>query len=330
LSCYFWRLGPFVCCTFLVLHWFWKSKIGYSLFSSFYSLPSHNYPRARCLPATRATCPIARPRPLCPQQTVVVVLSLCRLSCCKLRSLIEPLSVTMDASSDELRIAKHLLLSSPPGQFDLILQDLTELLSLSQDWTETTRQEHNSRTGREALDSFKTTQPENDALGLQDGMQQYIDQFYDSKGVTSNHTFSSPNEDGQVTILLYAERIQLQQYHAGSWMARYFINAHADRNTFTISGTIVLHAHTFENGNLQLKSTVDLPSVETNKSGIFQQIQKWDEASVMTLRGVYDDMPGEILKKLRRVMPVTRTRFVWNVEGHRGIRQLGVEVQNRE
>ena len=236
----------------------------------------------------------------------------------------------MEASSDQLRIAKHLLLSSPPGQFDLILQDLTEIISPSQDWIKTIRHEHNSRTGREALDSSNAPKLENDSLDLQDGMQQYTDQFYNARGVNANHVLSSPNADGQVTILLYAERIQLQQYHAGSWTARYFINEHVDEEKLTISGKIVLHAHTFENGNLQLKSIVDLPRVETNKSGIFQQIQKWDEDSVMALRGVYDDMSGDILKKLRRVMPVTRTRFDWNVEGHRGIRQLGIEVQNRE
>mmetsp|Transcript_20606 Transcript_20606/g.30404 ORF Transcript_20606/g.30404 Transcript_20606/m.30404 type:complete len:238 (-) Transcript_20606:53-766(-) len=237
----------------------------------------------------------------------------------------------MDASSDQLRIAKHLLLSSPPGQFHLVLQDLTEIVSPPQEWIATIRKEHDSRTGREALDQRdQQQQDQSDSLGLKDNMQKYIDEFYSSKGVQSNHVISPPNNDGQVTILLYAERIQLQQYHAGSWTARYFINENDGNDTVSMSGTIVIHAHTFENGNLQLKSIVDLPRVETSKSGIFQQIQKWDEESVVTLRGIYDDMSGEVLKKLRRVMPITRTRFDWNAEGHKGIRQLGIEVQNRE
>jgi hypothetical protein len=236
----------------------------------------------------------------------------------------------MDASPDQLRIAKHLLLSSPPGQFHLVLQDLTEIVSPSQEWIETVRKEYNSRTGREAL-LDQQQQDQSDSLGLNDNMQQYIDDFHSSKGVQSNHVISHPNNDGLVTILLYAERIQLQQYHAGSWTARYFINENDGNGTVSMSGTLVIHAHTFEIGNLQLKSIVNLPVVETSKSGIFQQIQKWEEESVGTLRGIYDDMSGEVLKKLRRVMPVTRTRFDWkNAEGHKGIRQLGIEVQNRE
>jgi hypothetical protein len=236
----------------------------------------------------------------------------------------------MDASPDQLRIAKHLLLSSPPGQFHLVLQDLTEIVSPSQEWIETVRKEYNSRTGREAL-LDQQQQDQSDSLGLNDNMQQYIDDFHSSKGVQSNHVISHPNNDGLVTILLYAERIQLQQYHAGSWTARYFINEIDGNGTVSMSGTLVIHAHTFEIGNLQLKSIVNLPVVETSKSGIFQQIQKWEEESVGTLRGIYDDMSGEVLKKLRRVMPVTRTRFGWkNAEGHKGIRQLGIEVQNRE
>lgn len=236
----------------------------------------------------------------------------------------------MDASSDQLRIAKHLLLSSPPGQFHLVLQDLTEIVSPSQEWIEAIRKEYNSRTGREALD-HPQQQDQSDSLGLKDNMQQYIDEFYSSKGVQSNHVISPPNNNGQITILLYAERIQLQQYHAGSWTARYLINENDGIGTVSMSGTLIIHAHTFESGNLQLKSIVDLPRVETSKSGIFQQIQKWDEESVGTLRGIYDDMSGEVLKKLRRVMPVTRTRFDWkNAEGHKGIRKLGIEVQNRE
>jgi len=237
----------------------------------------------------------------------------------------------MDTSTDQLRIARHLLLSSPPGQFELILRDLQDILSssLTPKWVEEIRTEYNSRTGREALLEPDQEKDKITDIGLDEGMKNYIAEYYASQGVKSNYRITAGENGAEFSILLYAERIQLEHFHAGSWTARYSIKTCGD--AMAISGKISLHAHTFENGNLQIKSMVNLPEVQTKKDGIFKQIKKWDEESVMTLRGVYDDMSGDILKKLRRVMPVTRTRFDWNVEGHRGIRELGVEVvQNRE
>ncbi len=235
----------------------------------------------------------------------------------------------METSNDQLRIARHLLLSSPPGQFDHILKDLQDLIPtvLTERRAEELQKEYNARSGREALQ-----QPDSSAVGnvgLEEGIQNYVNQYYTSKGVKANFQISQADSEREFSILLYAERICFQQFHTGSWTARYSIQF-LDGDTVEISGKMSLHAHTFERGNIQLKSMVDLPSVQTSQKGIFSQIQKWDEDTVMSLHSVYDEMSGDILKKFRRIMPVTRRRFDWNVQGHRGLRELGMEVQSRE
>ena len=74
----------------------------------------------------------------------------------------------MDISNDQLRIARHFLLSSPPGQFDHTLRDLHELLSsaLTPEWSEEIQKEYNSRSGREALqlDPNAASEIENEEL----------------------------------------------------------------------------------------------------------------------------------------------------------------------
>ena len=165
-------------------------------------------------------------------------------------------------------------------------------------------------------------------LGLQNAMKSYVDKYYTSQGVYSDYCIDVNESETEYTILLYAERIQLQKFHAGSWTARYFIKKEGD--AVSICAKISLHAHAFENGNLQLKSIADFPETETTEDGIFKQMLKWDEKTQSSLSGVYNDMSCDILKKFRRVMPVTKTRFDWNLQAHRGIQELGAEVHNRE
>jgi hypothetical protein len=237
----------------------------------------------------------------------------------------------MDPTLDHLRIARDLLLSSPPGQFDVILEDLSYLTSsspLPNEWIEKVRMEYNAHTGREAL--FQPApEKSGDVLGLQEGMTNYVDQYYSAKGVKSNFVIESTASDNVHCILLYAERIHLQQFHAGSWTARYTITEN-DNNVIAIQGKAVLHAHTFEHGNVQVKTTVNFPSIQVVRGDIFQKIQEWDESLADALAVMYDEISTDALKKFRRVMPVTRTRFDWNLLGHRGIRQLGAEVVQKE
>ena len=249
--------------------------------------------------------------------------------------------LTMDTTSatDQLRIARHLLLSAPPGQFDHILTDLHEILpsevTSDPNWAQAIQDEYNDQTGRKILlgegegeGDDKDFKIANDR-GLDEGFKKYVERFYSSQGVTSNYRlFEGGDNNNKINVLLCAERVNFQQFHAGSWTSRYSIQFNDDGSkSVTMSGTINLHAHTFENGTLQLKSTVDLPEVTTTQDRIMKQIQKWDEDSVMSLHGVYDDMSDDILKKLRRVMPITRTKFDWNVQGHRGIRELGSQFR---
>lgn len=240
---------------------------------------------------------------------------------------------TMDATTlDQLAIARDLLLSSPPGQFEVILQDLFQLITppLPNEWIDKVRTEFHSLTGREALSELATSATmDDDPLGLQEGMKRHIEKYYSARGVKSNYVIDTSSDNAKYSILLYAERIQLEKFHAGSWTARYTITEN-EKNVVCIKGKAVLRAHSLEHGNVQVKTTVDFPSTEIPKDDIFQKNQNWEESLMNSLGDTYDEISTDALKRFRRVMPVTRTRFDWNLLGHRGIRQLGAEVVQKE
>jgi hypothetical protein len=269
----------------------------------------------------------------------------------------------MSATSNEnkLCIVKQLLLSSPPGQFQQTLLNLQTIFDddnenssstsaqlITREFIQEVQSIYNSNTGRQVL-SGKESSDSNDKSNVEDddqfgnslkeSFQNYIKKYYSSKGVESNYVItvsSNENNSNRYDIILYAERIKLKQFHAGSWMAKYTVDYSTSPSSSTvINGLIQLHAHAFEDGNVQVKSKTELPShtIENTTSlseDIMAQIQKWEEEYVLQpLKDVYHDMSNDILKKMRRVMPVTRTKFDWNVEGNHFIKTMGMDVQNK-
>jgi len=257
-------------------------------------------------------------------------------------------------SDEQFQIVERLLLSSPPGQFQQLVSTLQFILEdsatdggtapiLNRESIQQIQNTYNSTTGREALvlSQSKNDQGDDDNSNdfgkeLKRSLKNYLEKHYSSKGVESDFFMKASDDGSTYDIILYAERIKLKQYHAGSWVARYTI-VNSDNSITTVNGTVKIHAHSFENGNVQIKSETELPTAaieNTNSSdlveGIVTQIQKWDEECVLQpLHGVYQDMSTDIMKKMRRVMPVTRTRFDWNVEGHRFVKAVGADMKGK-
>ena len=246
-------------------------------------------------------------------------------------------------------VVKTLLLSSPPGQFDETLSNIQFIVSpnddnnnsmlLSNEFIQEVKEEYNHQTGRSILSMTTNTTATNNndefETNLHTSFQTYIQNHYSSKGVESNYNIIYKPNESSYDIHVYAERIKLPQYNTGSWYAKYVIKRLIDSNDgsnskMIISGVVDIHTHAFENGNVQLQSKTTFPpqTIETKSSTssslsalaeqIISHVQKWDEEYIIQpLKHVYNDMSNDILKKMRRVMPVTRRKFDWNVEGHR-------------
>ena len=283
-------------------------------------------------------------------------------------------SSSPDDSSDALSTARRILLSAPPGQFDLILADLQKLLQvspkppsdnddhgsaapdaqgLSKEWIADTRRLYGEKTGSALLHYNGSDDGDGGGGGercaqLRSKMTRYMSSSYSAS--SSKDTNSAPTSTtaasfavrpkstspDDVILRTYAESVDMANYHSGSWYATYDIQVLSSTSA-SVRGCVVLRSHAFEMGNVQLRSERNLGpiTVSANQAGdwadaVLGQIQRWERGDVQaSLSDMYDNRidgrggaSGGMLKSLRRVMPVTRTRMDWNVGGHRLVRTL--------
>jgi hypothetical protein len=261
----------------------------------------------------------------------------------------------MDKSIEEKRcIAKEILLSSPPGQFQESLSNIHTIFYhddnnsntiLSRDFIQEIESFYNSQCGRDVLlkkGDINHCIGDEDEFGksLDLSFQKYIKENYsDGNGIESHFTIQKVSgpllNNMQYEIKLYGQRIKIPQYNTGSWYAKYIINQRNDQ-TITINGSVDIFCHAFENGNVQLKSKVDV-SPQTFKqpsSSLADEIIKFihqfeEERLLPLLKCAYNNMSNDILKKMRRVMPVTRTKFDWNVDGNKFMNTMGMNVHRK-
>lgn len=250
-----------------------------------------------------------------------------------------------DRTNEKMRIAKDLLLSSPPGQFQKTVSNLKSIFNsndpesaqlMDDGFLKKVQALYETNTGRNAL-MVHNNDCDNFGQSLEESFQNYIKKYCSSKDVASQCIVNVMNStSNSYEVVLYAERIKLPQFHAGSWFAKYVIETNNDDNYVDIKGTIEIQTHVFENGNVLLKSKTELPirRIHTSSSSsiiedVMSQVQHWDEEHVVSvMHSVYNNMSNDILKQMRRVMPVTRTKFDWNIEETRLVKTMEMNVQN--
>lgn len=235
---------------------------------------------------------------------------------------------------------RSILLASPPGQFDLILEDLRLAASNSMpdaDVLSAIRAEWATSTGHSIVETSAADKIDDKSDGcifaLRKAMDDYLGLKFSSPGVHSAHQVMRSTETcGDATtinITTYAARIDLNNHNAGSWKACYTVSP----SSGVISGSVAIVAHTFENGgNVQLHSDICLNETNADRittndgtekktlwaTSIVKQIQSWEDTEVMNkLVDMYEHLSNEYFKSLRRVMPITRTKMEWNVMAHR-------------
>lgn len=270
------------------------------------------------------------------------------------------MTLTMTMTDIKQGAIKSILLASPPGQFDIILDDLRALLpessvatlSESNNILNDVRAEWEASIGRFTLADAAAdgipgvgTSRSDDANALSKAMDTYIASNFSSSGVRAAHTVNITTDNDAdtsqraLTINIYAEKIDLHNYQAVSWNGRYTISLPLSSESNILEGKIDIWAHTFENGgNFHLRSNMSLladikgpngTASDDSKqqsawaSSITQQIESWDRVEILChITEMFDSLHNTHMKRLRRVMPITRTKMDWNIAGHRVIHTL--------
>ena len=98
----------------------------------------------------------------------------------------------------------------------------------------------------------------------------------------------------------------------------------------TIVGDMKIHAHYFEDGNVQLQSHKQFPSKNVSilhpesdfGTSIVAHIRACETTLEQGLSDMYVNMNEETFKQMRRLMPVTRNKMEWNINAVKMVRQI--------
>lgn len=190
------------------------------------------------------------------------------------------------------------------------------------------------------IDSFemsKTEETETFEIQLQNKLENYVKELFPGTGSLLLHK----ENENKWKIHILGQRIKPKTFWSGNWHSIWEIefkenekevevvdededdsNNNDDNNNynFTINGKIELIVHYHEDGCVQLSSEKEIKSiVEIKANSINQAVDKinWkirdsEDSFQLSLNEAYQQLAETIFKKLRRQLPVTRTKMDWS------------------
>ena len=229
---------------------------------------------------------------------------------------------------EKQKACRDILLSSPPGQFDYILNELLKINhSLEKDWIEQIRMEYlkkvepkEGNTNPNELTTLLETHW-NDKVNKNSNNN--VNSNSNEPLMTIKNDHESPN---QYHIQTSLENIQYTNCHCGSWVGTYIYDA----STMILKGNVTLYVHYYENGNIHVSSEKTLEvnmkkDLELDRNAlakaIITQIDEWEKIFMMDLYEMYDTMSND-LKSMRRVLPISKVKMDWNMRTHRMAKTL--------
>jgi hypothetical protein len=228
--------------------------------------------------------------------------------------------------------AKTLLRSAAPGQFDLVAENIHKLARPEGSWLEEATSEQN------ALRCINMTEDASShplASSLQAKLKDYQEKTFAAKGVAAKVVLQSGDDD-ILQIHTYAEKLDLANQYTGFWKATWYFSNN------TLRGEAQIRTYSYEDGNNQLtfskafeSTTIEATSPKdqpdeapTIEQGIVDQILKWEHDVLSILASMHETSTDQ-LKRIRRVLPITKTKMKWDVVAQRSVKTLMKSTNNR-
>lgn len=161
-------------------------------------------------------------------------------------------------------------------------------------------------------DEFKTE--------LTGKMEKYVKEFYPETGKFLIQKSKGNENEWKIHVL--AQKIKSKAFWSGHWRSTWTIELKDDAEetrSFSINGNAELIVHYHEEGTVQLSTKKEIPSRVNMKSDsfsgaadkIYWKIKDSEDAIQLALNEAYQQLSENIFKKLRRQLPVTRTKMDW-------------------
>ncbi|KAK9376617.1 F-actin-capping protein subunit alpha [Lipomyces chichibuensis] len=137
-------------------------------------------------------------------------------------------------------------------------------------------------------------------------VKHYVSEHYPDP--SSYGVFPQSSED-DIAIVIVGNKYSPFNFWNGRWRSSYI----ADLASGSLTGTIAIDVHYYEDGNVRLKTTKqvesDFPSAQT--SSIIKSIAALERSYQEELNHEFGGLSDGAFKSLRRQLPVTRSKIEW-------------------
>lgn len=158
---------------------------------------------------------------------------------------------------------------------------------------------------------------------IQKALNGYVSQRYATETAAAG-VFS---KDGKIVVVIVGEKPNLRNFWSGKWTSTWTISI--EGGSASVVGEIKVHAHYFEDGNVQMQSTKPIPKQDLSFSDsanlgslLTAHVKAAETAFHAGLDEMYGNMDEETFRAMRRLMPITRTKMDWNLSSVRMTRQI--------
>ena len=145
------------------------------------------------------------------------------------------------------------------------------------------------------------------------GIKEYhAKQYGGGKAVNVKYQFDK-NEAGHLVLRTYAEMIDTHKSRTGCWSGCWTID-----NDCKLRGTISAHVYNSEDGNMQFRAKREVPEKKISNADDVVKAIKRAEASLLSDLTDQEALTSS-LKRIRRILPITKTRMKWDDAAHKGV-----------
>jgi capping protein alpha len=115
-------------------------------------------------------------------------------------------------------------------------------------------------------------------------------------------------------VAISAKNLNFKNFYGGEWLSEWRITKNS------LIGKIRINAHFFEDGNVQLKEIKNIEEklglIGNDPIGesayVVELIEKLETKLQTGLDVIYENMPDQFFKAMRRILPFTNTKMEWN------------------
>ena len=122
----------------------------------------------------------------------------------------------------------------------------------------------------------------------------------------------------------YAELVDTHKSRTGYWAGNWVIE-----NESSIRGNISVHVYNYEDGNMQMRAQREVPSKEIASAEEAIKAIKRADNSLLSDVTDQDALTGS-LKRLRRILPITKTRMKWDDAAQNAVKLLNARSSHNK